>query len=246
MAEALPSVNPPRHATRCGPRSSRPSPRQLGRLIPAVTMRGRVRQGACSPHHHARPRRHSPVSAAALARRSPFMFRLNLAPRTRRCQTCASPPGAPRPAPSSGLHAELHFRILAQPPRLPLAVALARGRSQSSVLRTAPAAQDSPVNSPVVEAPLPVPPRFAGPSLTARRHGASLANRPRPPHHPARRRGFAASFRAPPRSTTRPPLGGHRHVQPDHWRPAASQELHAALQFRILAPPRPSPMVARP
>jgi hypothetical protein len=66
------------------------------------------------------------------------------------------------------------------------------------------AAQDAPANNPVVEAPLPVPPRFAGPSLTARHHGASLANRPRPPNHPARRRGFAASFRAPPRHTTPP------------------------------------------
>ncbi len=245
MAEALPSVNPPRHATRCGPRSSRPSPRQLGRLIPAVTMRGRVRQGACSPHHHARPRRHSPVSAAALAPRSPFMFRLNLAPRTRRCQTCASPPGAPRPAPSSGLHAELHFRILAQPPRLPLAVALTRGRSQSSVLRTAPAAQDSPVNSPVVEAPLPVPPRFAGPSLTARRHGASLENRPRPPTTPR----AAADSPRPSGRLLAPPPGPPLVATVMFSRTTGGRppwHVHAALHFRILAPPRPSPMVARP
>jgi hypothetical protein len=69
--------------------------------------------------------------------------------------------------------------------------------------------------------PRPWPSAFSSPSLLPPRHRTSLENRPRPPNHPARRRGFAASFRVPPRSTTRPPLGCHRHVHASRWRRAA-------------------------
>jgi hypothetical protein len=110
----------------------------------------------------------------------------------------------------------------------------------------APEPQDSPKISPMVEPPLAASRHFSGPSLTARRHGASLANRPRPPNHPARRRGCAASFRAPPRSTARPALGRHHDVHPPHWHPAAMAidmwNVRTVLRFRMLAKPRHPPL----
>jgi hypothetical protein len=66
----------------------------------------------------------------------------------------------------------------------PTAESPSAGARSLSAASSAPARQDSLENNPVVEAPLPVPRRFSGPSLTARRHGASRETSPWPAHGP--------------------------------------------------------------